>query len=221
MKALRAVLPDRYSPLQPSGNGVQSIYLTELSQDFAEVLGGLIGEEVRSLMAATAAGAAIEKGKIVTGDDLDVWESRLEQQIETDGSMKETDREAIVRARRGQGLFKQRVMRIETRCRVTGVDNPSYLVASHCKPWRDSSNEERLNGENGLLLTPSIDHLFDRGFVGFEDSGNLIISPVAHKPSLQRIGVETERTTNVGTFTDGQRQFLDFHRNAVLLRAAR
>jgi putative restriction endonuclease len=221
MKVLRAVLPDRYSPLQPSGNGVQSIYLTELSQDFAEVLGGLIGEEVRSLMAATAAGAAIEKGKIVTGDDLDVWESRLEQQIETDGSMKETDREAIVRARRGQGLFKQRVMRIETRCRVTGVDNPSYLVASHCKPWRDSSNEERLNGENGLLLTPSIDHLFDRGFVGFEDSGNLIISPVAHKPSLQRIGVETERTTNVGNFTDGQRQFLDFHRNAVLLRAAR
>lgn len=221
MKVLRAVLPDRYSPLQPSGNGVQSIYLTELSQDFAEVLGGLIGEEVRSLMAATAAGAAIEKGKIVTGDDLDVWESRLEQQIETDGSVKETDREAIVRARRGQGLFKQRVMRIETRCRVTSVDNPSYLVASHCKPWRDSSNEERLNGENGLLLTPSIDHLFDRGFVGFEDSGNLIISPVAHKPSLQRMGVETERTTNVGNFTDGQRQFLDFHRNAVLLRAAR
>jgi len=221
MKVLRAVLPDRYSPLQPSGNGVQSIYLTELSQDFAEVLGGLIGEEVRSLMAATAAGAAIEKGKIVTGDDLDVWESRLEQQIETDGSVKETDREAIVRARLGQGLFKQRVMRIETRCRVTGVDNPSYLVASHCKPWRDSSNEERLNGENGLLLTPSIDHLFDRGFVGFEDSGNLIISPVAHRPSLQRMGVETERTTNVGNFTDGQRQFLDFHRNAVLLRAAR
>jgi len=221
MKVLRAVLPDRYSPLQPSGNGVQSIYLTELSRDFGEVLGGLIGEEVRSLMAATAASTAIENGKIVTGDDLDVWESRLEQQLETDGSVKETDREAIVRARRGQGLFKQRVMRIETRCRVTGVDNPNYLVASHCKPWRDSSNEERLNGENGLLLTPSIDHLFDRGFVGFEDSGNLIISPVAHRPSLQRMGVETERTTNVGNFTDGQRQFLDFHRNAVLLRAAR
>ena len=221
MKVLRAVLPDRYSPLQPSGNGVQSIYLTELSQDFAEVLGGLIGEEVRSLMAATAAGAAIEKGKIVTGDDLDVWESRLEQQIETDGSVKETDREAIVRARRGQGLFKQRVMRIEGRCRITGVTNPSHLLASHCKPWRDSSNEERLNGENGLLLTPSIDHLFDRGFIGFEDSGNLIISPVAHKPSLQRMGVETERIVNVGKFSDGQRHFLDFHRSAVLLRAGR
>ena len=221
MGVLRAVLPDRYSPLQANGNGIQSVYLTELSQDFAEVLGGLIGEEARSLIAASGVGAVIENDRIVTGDDLDVWERRLEERVETDTSVKETDREAIIRARCGQGLFKQRVMRIETHCRITGVDNPAHLLASHCKPWRDSSNEERLNGENGLLLTPSIDHLFDRGFIGFEDSGNLVISPVAHKPSLQRMGVETDRLINVGTFTEGQRQFLDFHRNAVLLRVAR
>ena len=221
MGVLRAVLPDRYSPLQANGNGIQSIYLTELSQDFAKILGGLIGEEARPLIAASGVGAIIENDRIVTGDDLDVWERRLEEQVETDTSVQETDREAIIRARCGQGLFKQRVMRIETHCRITGVDNPAHLLASHCKPWRDSSNEERLNGENGLLLTPSIDHLFDRGFIGFEDSGNLIISPVAHKPSLYRMGVETDRLINVGTFTEGQRQFLDFHRNAVLLRVAR
>ena len=221
MVVLRAVLPERYSPLQSNGNGIQSIYLTELSRDFVEVLGGLIGEEARSLIAAASAGAAVENGKIVTGDDLDVWERRLEEQVKTDASVRETDREAIIRARRGQGLFKQRVIQIETHCRVTGVDNLNHLLASHCKPWRDSSNEERLNGENGLLLTPSIDHLFDRGFIGFEDFGNLIISPVAHKPSLQKMGVETDRIINVGIFTEGQRQFLDFHRNAVLLRIAR
>ena len=221
MVVLRAVLPGRYSPLQSNGNGIQSIYLTELSRDFVEVLGGLIGEEARSLIAAASAGAAVENGRIVTGDDLDVWERRLEEQVKTDASVRETDREAIIRARRGQGLFKQRVIQIETHCRVTGVDNLNHLLASHCKPWRDSSNEERLNGENGLLLTPSIDHLFDRGFIGFEDFGNLIISPVAHKPSLQKMGVETDRIINVGIFTEGQRQFLDFHRNAVLLRIAR
>jgi putative restriction endonuclease len=110
---------------------------------------------------------------------------------------------------------------IETHCRITGVENPSHLLASHCKPWRDSTNEERLDGENGLLLTPSIDHLFDRGFIGFEDSGNLIISPVAHKPTLEKMGVETNRQVNVGNFTEGQRHFLDYHRNAVLLRIAR
>jgi putative restriction endonuclease len=214
---LRAVLPDRYSPLQPNGNGIQSIYL-------AEVLGGLIGEEARPLIACGGTGVSIEDGKIVTGDDLDLWERRLEQQVEADVSVKETDREAIIRAQRGQGLFKERVMRImriETRCRVTGVNNPSHLLASHCKPWRDSSNDGRLDGENGLLLTPSIDHLFDRGFIGFEDSGNLIISPVAHKPSLRRMGVVTDQLINVGTFTEGQRRFLDFHRDYVLLRVER
>ena len=87
--------------------------------------------------------------------------------------------------------------------------------------WRDSTNEERLDGENGLLLTPSIDHLFDRGFVGFADSGDLIISRVAQIPSLQRMGIETRKAVNVGGFTEGQRRYLEFHRTAVLLRAAR
>jgi putative restriction endonuclease len=110
-------------------------------------------------------------------------------------------------------------MEIETRCRITGVTNPIHLRASHCKPWRDSDNQERLNGENGLLLTPTIDHLFDRGFISFENSGALIVSPVAHTPSLNRMGVETNRIVNVGTFTEGQKQFLDYHRESVLLQA--
>jgi hypothetical protein len=192
-----------------------------VSPTFAEVLAGLIGQEAESLSRAVELGGATDDGRIKTGDDLDVWEHRLEERVAADASIGDTDREAIIRARRGQGLFKQLVMDIEARCRITGVENPAYLVASHCKPWRDSSNEERLNGENGLLLTPSIDHLFDRGFIGFEDSGDLIVSPVAHKPSVQRMGVETQRVVNVGGFTEGQRRFLDFHRNAVLLRAVR
>jgi putative restriction endonuclease len=72
-----------------------------------------------------------------------------------------------------------------------------------------------------LLLTPSIDHLFDRGFIGFEDNGRLIISPVAHRPSLQRMGIDATKAVNVGVFTSGQKQFLDFHRNAVLLQSIR
>jgi len=73
----------------------------------------------------------------------------------------------------------------------------------------------------GLLLTPSIDHLFDRGFISFEDSGELIVSPVAHKPSLERMGVVTSRVVNVGTFTEGQRLYLNYHRESVLLRSVR
>lgn len=221
MSVLRPVLPDRYSPLQPNGNGVQSIYLAEIDPDFAGVLVGLIGAEARPFMSAVEAAPGAARERIGTSDDLDIWERRLEETVAADATMAVTDREAIIRARRGQGLFKERVMRIEKACRITGVTKPIHLVASHCKPWRDSSNEERLDGENGLLLTPSIDHLFDRGFIGFEDSGRLIISPVAHLPSLQHMGVETRQAVNVGGFTEGQRRFLDFHRDRVLLRSIR
>jgi hypothetical protein len=185
------------------------------------VLAGVIGEEARLVISAADVVHDTEGHRITTGDDLDRWEHRLEEKLASDSSLGDTDREAIIRARRGQGLFKQRVMNIETKCRITGINNPFHLVASHCKPWRDSSNDERLDGENGLLLTPSIDHLFDRGFIGFEDSGKLIISPVAHLPSLERMGIETRGVVTVGGFAAGQRQYLEFHRNAVLLRAAR
>jgi len=127
-----------------------------------------------------------------------VWEHHLEQDLEENLEIKATERDALVMARRGQGLFKERVMRIERRCRITQVDNPVHLRASHLKPWRDATNEERLNGDNGLLLTPSIDHLLDKGFISFENSGELIISPVAHKPSLERMGVaQTGSLTSV------------------------
>jgi len=155
------------------------LYLTELAPSFAEVLAGLIGVEAQSLIRDVAVPATLQ-----TSDDLDYWEHKIETGIESDVSIPLTDREAIIRARRGQGIFKQRVMEIEHGCRITGVTNPVHLIGSHCKPWRDCTNEERLDGENGLLLTPSIDHLFDRGFIGFDGNGNLIISPVAHAPSL-------------------------------------
>jgi len=132
-----------------------------------------------------------------------------------------TEREALITARRGQGLFKERVTEIEKRCRITRVDNPVHLRGSHCKPWRDCDNQERLDGQNGLLLTPSIDHLFDRGFISFEADGTLIISPVAHRPSLERMGVPIDADVNVGGFSSGQRRFLEYHRDAVLLIAVR
>lgn len=188
---------------------------SEVPTALAEVLMGLIGQELAPIALAA------RDTRPVSADDLDYWERRLERELLSDASIPETERLAIIRARNGQGLFKDRVSKIESRCRITGVENPVHLVASHCKPWRDSTNDERLNGENGLLLTPSIDHLFDRGFIGFEDNGKLIISPVAHRPSLQRMGIDTARVVNVGGFTSGQRQFLDFHRNAVLLQAVR
>jgi len=186
----------------------------------AQVLIGLIGRHAAEIARPTNEHLALTRPATETAE-MEMWEHHIEQNIEDAEDIPETERASLIIARRGQGLFKERVMRIERFCRVTKVDNLVHLRASHCKPWRDSNNQERLDGENGLLLTPSIDHLFDRGFISFEDNGRLIISPVAHTDSLRRMGIETEQSVNVGTFSEGQRTFLDYHRNSVLLRSLR
>jgi hypothetical protein len=61
--------------------------------------------------------------------------------------------------------------------------------------------------------------LFDRGFIGFEDDGDVLVSPVAHFPSLCRMGVDPAIRINVGSFAEGQRRYLAFHRDGVLLRS--
>jgi putative restriction endonuclease len=219
MQVLAAVLPGKYSPLQASGNGNQGIYLTEVPLDLAQTLIRLMGRQAQDLV-ATAQRPVLERP--ATGSaDVEVWEHHLEEFIEAAEDIPATDRQALIVARRGQGLFKERVMQIERFCRVTKVEKVEHLRASHCKPWRDSNNEERLNGENGLLLTPSIDHLFDRGFISFEDTGRLIISPVAHPDSLRKMGIDTQAPVNVGLFSQGQRTFLHYHRDFVFLQTQR
>lgn len=219
MYALGSLLPEKYSPLQISGRGNQGVYLTELPTMLMATLVNLIGNEAEILM----------KGNYLSDSPADYhkkpavglleWEEHLRQQLESDKTLQETEKKALIFARRGQGLFKDNVGRIENCCRVTHVDRPEHLRASHIKPWRDSNNQERLDGENGFLLTPTIDHLFDRGFVTFKDNGTLLISPVAHKPSLERMGIATTTLVNVGSFSDGQKRHLDFHRNFVFLES--
>jgi len=218
MTTLRPLLPQRYSPLQSNGAGLQGIYLAALDDKLAAAIVDLIGGEARDIIR----GYRVAEGEmeVVPAIGLEQWEEHQLNSVRNDKLIPETQREQVVLARRGQGLFKSRVMNIERACRITGVTREEHLRASHCKPWRDSSNEERLEGENGLLLTPNADHLFDRGFIGFEDNGDLLISPVADKESLSRLGIDLDRRVNVGGFSDGQRKFLDFHRESVLLSSA-
>lgn len=217
MEILSPLLPSRYAPLRKGGAGLQGVYLTLLPESLAGALVDLIGVEARELVRGYR---AAEQKLVLPAQGLIDWEQHELEKLQGDSEIPETDRRAIVLARRGQGVFKERVLRIEHACRVTGVSRTEHLRASHCKPWRDATNEERLNGENGLLLTPSVDHLFDRGFIGFDNNGDVLISPVAHMDSLRRMGIETNGITNVGRFSEGQRKYLEFHRENVLLRSS-
>ena len=216
MNILAPLLPKRYAPLQKSGSGLQNVYLTELPNDFMRALAGLIGHDVLDLLHFSHI-AEPENSLVNAATGLVEWEEHLVHEVEKDSSIDSTERQALVIARRGQGKYKENVSKVESLCRLTKVDRIEHLRASHLKPWRDSNNNERLDGENGLLLTPSIDHLMDRGFISFEGNGELLISPVAHKESLKKMGVPVGRVVNVGQFTDGQKHYLEYHRENVFL----
>ena len=75
MQILSAVLPEKYSPLQPSGNGNQGIYLTELSLELSQTLIGIIGRQAQEL-AATAVAPGISRPAAETSD-MEIWEHHL------------------------------------------------------------------------------------------------------------------------------------------------
>lgn len=87
-----------------------------------------------------------------------------------------SERDAVIAARRGQGIFRRRLDDAWGRCAVTGCVHRALLRASHIKPWRIASNAERLSADNGLLLAAHVDAAFDAGLVSFADDGRILIS---------------------------------------------
>lgn len=198
MQILRPFLPVRYSPLQMNGNGLQGIYLTTVPTSLANALISLIGLDTfnHALVEASDPTSVVE-----TGEDLAT-------QIEA--SIAPTFKEQLVKARRGQGVFRSNVLLNEEYCRVTKVKDPRHLRASHIKPWSTSNDSERLNGFNGLLLSPHIDHLFDEGYVSFSNNQELLVAPEVKADLLEKWGIEPGKP--VGDFNRDQQGFLEFHR---------
>jgi putative restriction endonuclease len=203
MEVLRPFLPERYSPLLPDGRGLQSVYLTEVPDILADALIGLIGD------AFWAARNEIEHARNPLTAELD--DVTAEQMVRGP-----TFKEQIVRARRGQGVFRANVLLIEDYCRVTKVTDRRHLVASHIKPWRDASDAERLDGTNGLLLSPHIDHLFDEGYITFTPSHRLLVVPEVRDTLVDAWGIDP--AVDVGAFKPTQRDYLDYHYANVFRR---
>ena len=122
----------------------------------------------------------------------------------------DTEKNQLVKARIGQGIFRTRVEEIESRCRMTGVSDKRFLVASHIKPWRASNNNERLDGNNGLLLSPHVDKLFDKGWISFSGAGRILCSNETIQTIMKAWGLDINK--NVGVFTIEQEKYLEYHR---------
>lgn len=141
------------------------------------------------------------------------FHGELESDIETvllDSNIASTEKIELIKARIGQGKFRQRVVHHWGRCAVTGYCELSMLVASHIKPWCESSNAERLDPFNGLLLVPNLDRAFDKGFITFDTDGQLLLSP--QLPEANALGILA------GSHIELQAKnhpYLEYHRSRV------
>ena len=202
---IRPFLPAKYSPLQESGDGLQSVYLAEVPQALADALIGLIGQaywDAYSTIATLQAPTELTDAEAAAAVDATLTGP--------------TFREQVVRARRGQGVFRSNVLLREGACRVTRVDEPRHLKASHIKPWRDATDAERLDGASGLLLSPHIDHLFDEGYITFSSAQELVVVPEVRDKLHDAWGIDAG--VCVGEFSREQNAYLDYHRANVFRR---
>lgn len=129
-------------------------------------------------------------------------------------NLKPTEKEQIIKARLGQGKFRQDLLEESCECVITRVNDERILVASHIKPWSVSTNEERLSHYNGLIFTPTYDKLFDQGFISFDENGQVLISPYISPLNIKKLNLSSNKTFEIPSMTK-RKTFLEYHRENI------
>lgn len=125
--------------------------------------------------------------------------------------------------RNGRDMYKHRIFKEELKnesmekiqsveCMVENIHYP-ILIASHIKPFRDAEENEQYDPNNGLLLTKSMDALFDQGNISFENDGEIIIS--SGLPDKTKDHISNLHISDV--FLKQERlRYLKYHRDSIL-----
>jgi hypothetical protein len=122
----------------------------------------------------------------------------------------ETQRQGFVTSRVGQGYYRQEILeKWNYKCAVTGCDLTQILISSHIVPWSESTDEERLDPENGILLSPTLDALFDKHLISFRDDGSILLSKKLEDRVLASLNVNKEMHIRV---SEGMMKYLERHR---------
>lgn len=155
----------------------------------------------------------------IANPDVIITSNEISNAIPGYSTLGETERTAIIKSRVGQGVFRKKLMeKYNGICVVTGVSTQKLLIASHIKPWAASNNDERLSEENGLLLTPTYDKLFDYGLITFSNFGNIIISPQLSKDEISKLKISSDVEYDLKVSAK-MREHLDYHRDKIFVRS--
>lgn len=130
-------------------------------------------------------------------------DSKEVSQILNDNNLKSTDKETLLKSRLGQGKYRDSLIAKYKKCLLSNVDNMHLLRASHILPWKEANNFERLDSHNGLLLLSSIDCLFDKYLISFDEKGFLKYNQrECNKELLMKIGISAEYLNNKKSLFD-------------------
>jgi hypothetical protein len=122
-----------------------------------------------------------------------------------------TERQGLVTSRVGQGAYRKSILhRWQYQCAVTKFNDSRVLVASHIVPWKDSDDNERLDVENGILLSPDYDALFDKHLISFENNGKIILSDDLDRNQAKVLGITGME--EIRQFSAGNKEYLERHR---------
>ena len=156
--------------------------------------------EIKNLQAASA---------LSLKSDIDELKECL---VSETNSAKRTEIETLIKARQGQGSFRQKLLKLYPSCPLTGLDIEPLLIASHIKPWSVCDDNERLCRFNGLMLAPNIDRLFDNGLITFDTDGTIKIHPTINPENQKRLGISPDMKLKIRLKSE---KYFEYHRNHV------
>lgn len=140
-------------------------------------------------------------GKTLSPEIEDILNNKL---------LSQTEKQSIILSRRGQGKYRNNLIKIWGRCSISGYSDSRLLIASHIKPWNKSNNFERIDPYNGLLLLPTYDKLFDLGLISFNENGIILISSELKKHDLLFLKKDIKISTK-----SRHLKYLEFHNNFI------
>lgn len=140
------------------------------------------------------------------------------KKIENDPNLNITERLNIVKSRIGQGEYRERLLKkYNNECIITHIKIPEVLIASHIKPWAVSNNSERVNSNNGFILSATYDRLFDRGLISFENNGRILLSSMITSENAQILKLENKKIYDI-KYNACMNDFLEYHRDVIFIK---
>lgn len=153
--------------------------------------------------------------------DLGKKEVEEIENLQKDKKLTETEKETLIKARKGQGLFRDKLKeKYNNRCIITDINISQVLIASHIKPWAVSNNEERLSVDNGLLLSATFDRLFDSGLITFKKDGTILISNLISKENIEKLHLKEGKIYDI-KYNPSMDKYLNYHNDVIYVGSAK